>query len=182
LFVAFHLHRNAGLHDEPSGALQFIAEIPTDPRAKRPWHTARYRPSMKRKFVLFSIVGMVAAGFAGCASNDEAGNHHDRTVGRYIDDKVLVQRVKSALGDNDIYKFDDVKVNTYQGTVQLTGFVETEDQKRKAEQVARNVHGVTSVQNQIALKSDTERVRATTDQDVNDRSVTNRNTTATPKP
>jgi osmotically-inducible protein OsmY len=38
------------------------------------------------------------------------------------------------------------------------------DQKRKAEEIARNVHGVSGVQNQIALKSDTERVR---DTDVN---------------
>src|SRR5438046_5471622 len=35
---------------------------------------------------------------------------------------------------------------TYNGTVQLTGFVDTMDQKRKAEEIARNVSGVNAVQ------------------------------------
>jgi hypothetical protein len=134
---------------------------------------------MKRNLILFSLTTVLAVGFVGCASHDSAGNAHDRTVGRYIDDKVLVQRVKSALSDNDVYKFDDVKVNTYQGTVQLSGFVETQNQKRRAEEIARNVRGVTGVQNQISMKGETERVRGTTDQNnvnPNNTTVTNRTT------
>lgn len=136
---------------------------------------------MKRNLLLFSLATVLAVGFAGCASNDTAGNTHDRTVGRYIDDKVTLQRVKSALSDNDVYKFDDVKVNTYQGTVQLSGFVETQDQKRQAEEIARNVRGVTGVQNQISLKGETQRVRGTADQNnVNSNGTTVTNKTTNP--
>jgi hyperosmotically inducible periplasmic protein len=124
---------------------------------------------MKCKLVLFLLAAGAAVGFVGCASDDEGGNRNERTVGRYLDDKVLVQRVKSALRDNDVYKFEDVKVNTFEGTVQLTGFVDTAEQKRRAEEVARGVRGVANVENQISLKGDVQRVRG----DVNSRSTTN---------
>jgi hypothetical protein len=116
-------------------------------------------------------VAILGAGFVGCASDD--ADSSKRTTGQYIDDKVLVQRVKSALGDSEIYKFPDVKVETYQGTVQLTGFVESDVQKQKAEEIARNVRGVASVKNDIMLKGDAQRVRGDTNG-----SVTNRNTNA----
>ena len=121
---------------------------------------------MKRK-VLFSLVAAAVVGFIGCASDNTDNDSHKRTAGRYLDDKVLVQKVKSALDDSEVYKFPDVKVNTYEGTVQLTGFVDTAEQKQKAEEIARNVRGVSNVQNQIALKSDAERVRGTADRDTN---------------
>jgi len=142
----------------------------------------RYAHLMKRKLILFSLGVVTAIGFVGCASDDHADrDSHKRTTGRYIDDKMLVQKVKAALGDSEVYKFPDVKVNTYNGTVQLTGFVDTADQKSKAEEITRTVREVANVQNQIALKGETERVRGTTDRnDVNrdlNRSTTNRTTT-----
>ena len=100
-------------------------------------------------------------GMIGCATGDSDSS--ERTAGQYIDDKVLVQRVKGALGDSKVYKFDDVKVNTYKGTVQLSGFVESDEQKKQATEIARNVEGVYNVQNNITLKSETERVRGEAD-------------------
>ena len=133
---------------------------------------------MNRKLIMFSLGVVMAIGF-GCASNNDANeDSHKRTTGQYIDDKMLVQRVKSALNDSPVYKFPDVKVNTYNGLVQLTGFVESAEQKSKAEEIARNVSDVAGVQNQITLKADTERVR---DLDTTDRvTTTNRTTTINP--
>ena len=122
---------------------------------------------MKRKLILFTLAAVTAVGFVGCATDSADRDNHKRTTGRYIDDKLLVGKVNGALGDSDVYKFPDVKVHTYNGTVQLTGFVDTMDQKRKAEEIARNVRGVNAVQNQIAMKGDTERVRGTDRNDVN---------------
>jgi hyperosmotically inducible periplasmic protein len=110
-------------------------------------------------FALAAVTSLLApVAFVGCATSND-GDTHKRTAGQYIDDKVLAQKVKSALGDNAVYKFQHVDVNTYKGTVQLTGFVDTAEQKRKAEEIVRGVNGVSSVQNQITMKSDTERVR-----------------------
>jgi hyperosmotically inducible periplasmic protein len=135
---------------------------------------------MKRKLILFTLGVVTAIGFAGCATDNADRDSHKRTTGQYIDDKMLVQRVKSALNDSPVYKFPDVKVNTYNGTVQLTGFVETEEQKQKAQDIARNVRDVMNVQNQITLKGDTSRVRDVNDNDRRAPISTNRTTTVNP--
>lgn len=169
----------ATLHDAERDMLRFLLQIPHESARYTCWHTGRFCEAMKRKLILFSLVAVTAVGFVGCASDNADRDSHKRTTGRYIDDKVLVQKVKSALGDSEIYKFPDVKVNTYEGTVQLTGFVDSMEQKRKAEEIARTVRGVYNVQNQITLKGDAERVRDTTDRNVN-RDL-NRDTTTPPK-
>lgn len=125
------------------------------------WHIPRFGRVMKRELIVLSLAAVTAVSFVGCATDGADRDSHKRSTGRYIDDKMLVGKVKGALDDNAVYKFPDVKVNTYNGTVQLTGFVDTMDQKRKAEDIARNVPGVAAIQNEIALKGDTERVRGT---------------------
>jgi hyperosmotically inducible periplasmic protein len=86
-------------------------------------------------------------GFTGCA-----GDRYNRSTGEYIDDKALTTRVSSALSDNAEYKFGDVVVNVFRGTVQLSGFVNTSDQKSRAAEVARSVNGVRDVVNNITIK------------------------------
>jgi osmotically-inducible protein OsmY len=95
-------------------------------------------------------VGLLSAAvsvFTGCA-----GNQTDRSTGEYIDDKSLTLRVHEALAGNAEYKFGDVNVNVFRGRVQLTGFVDTSDQKSKAAEVAKGVQGVKDVENDISLK------------------------------
>src|ERR1700722_12364502 len=58
-----------------------------------------------------------------------AGDQYNRSTGQYIDDKSLTVRVHDALSNNSEYKFDNVNVNIYRGTVQLSGWVNTSDQK-----------------------------------------------------
>ena len=85
--------------------------------------------------------------FTGCA-----GSQYDRSTGQYIDDKSINMRVHSALNDNPDYKFPDVNVDSFRGTVQLSGFVNHSDQKAKAAEIARGVQGVQKVQNKISVK------------------------------
>jgi hyperosmotically inducible periplasmic protein len=86
-------------------------------------------------------------GLTGCAGD----RYHDST-GEYIDDSSLTARVKSALGD-DSYKYPDVKVTTFKGTVQLSGFVDDHSQKNRAGDIAKGVQGVKDVDNNITVKS-----------------------------
>src|SRR3954468_1051383 len=83
-----------------------------------------------------STVALVI-GLSGCA-----GDRSNRSTGQYIDDSTVKMHVNSALGDNPEYKFDNVKVMVFKGTVQLSGFVNTLDQKNKAGDIARHVQGV----------------------------------------
>jgi hyperosmotically inducible protein len=81
------------------------------------------------------------------------GNHSsDRTAGRVTDDKATTARVQRALQNEPVYKFSDVDVKTFNGAVQLSGFVTTEDQKRQAGTIAQQVEGVGQVINNITLK------------------------------
>jgi hyperosmotically inducible periplasmic protein len=89
----------------------------------------------------------VVTTFVGCA-----GDRYERSTGQYIDDKALVMRVKGALGDNPEYKFESVNVDSFRGTVQLSGFVNTSSQKAEAARIAKNVQGVQDVENNITLK------------------------------
>ena len=81
-----------------------------------------------------------------------AGNKYDRSTGQYVDDKSLTMRVHSALGDSPDYKFSDVNVDVFRGTVQLSGFVNTSAQKAKAADIAKGVEGVKDVANNISIK------------------------------
>ena len=100
--------------------------------------------------ILKPVAGLAAAlaiiATAGCMSTA------DRSSGRVLDDKMITSKVKGALNDARVYKFDDVKVATYKGVVQLSGFVDTEEQKQKAGEISKRVEWVRDVMNNISLK------------------------------
>lgn len=82
-----------------------------------------------------------------------AGNENQRSTGQYMDDKTLQHQVRDALNDNGEYKFDNVNVTVYRGTVQLSGFVQTSDQKSRAKEITKNVQGVSDVENNITVQA-----------------------------
>ena len=87
-------------------------------------------------------------GVTGCST----GSRYKQSTGEYIDDHGLSSHVKSALGEDSRYKYDDVNVVTFKGVVQLSGFVNTKDQKNRAGDLARKVEGVKEVKNNITVK------------------------------
>ena len=96
-------------------------------------------------------MGMAAVlATTGCASWERDG---DRTAGRVVDDSNVTGRVEDKLSAEPVYKFSDVDVKTFNGVVQLSGFVDTQEQKARAGEVARSVEGVGNVVNNITLKS-----------------------------
>jgi osmotically-inducible protein OsmY len=92
-------------------------------------------------------------GVTGCQSSGHQSS--DRTEGRALDDKHITERVQNALKSEPTYKFTDVGVKTFGGIVQLNGFVTTEDQRRRAGEIAQNTQGVNQVVNNIVLKQET---------------------------
>jgi hyperosmotically inducible protein len=112
-----------------------------------------------------ATAGMVTT-FTGCA-----GDRYTRSTGEYIDDKSIDARVKEALSSNGEYRFNDVQVVSFKGTVQLSGFVETRDQKSSASDITKNVQGVRDVQDNITVQSDIQR---STDQVRDDKELASR--------
>lgn len=94
------------------------------------------------------ILGTSAAVcLTGCA-----GDKYHESTGEDIDDNAITARVKHALSEDSMYKYPDVKVTTFKGTVQLSGFADNRDVKSRASDLARNCSGVKDVVNNITVK------------------------------
>ena len=85
--------------------------------------------------------------------NNLAVKEGKHTAGQVMDDSALTAKVKSALIDDPATKAGDIKVETRQGIVQLSGFVSTQAQKDAATKVVQSVEGVKSVQNGLTIKN-----------------------------
>ena len=107
---------------------------------------------MKTKLQSIGMAVCVATAAAlmnvGCA-----GNSHKQSTGEYIDDKATSLRVKGALHDDVQYKFPQVEVKTFKGNCQLSGFVDTAEQKARAGDIAKRVEGVQNVENKITVNN-----------------------------
>ncbi len=84
---------------------------------------------------------------SGCASTPT-----EESTGEYVDDSTITAKVKAALVHDPVVKALDVKVETFKGVVQLSGFVNTELEKTQAGNLALTVKGVTSVKNDVVVK------------------------------
>ncbi len=78
--------------------------------------------------------------------------HKQESTGQYIDSSVITAKVKSKLLADKAVKGLAIKVNTYKNVVQLSGFVDTYQQKYRAVEITRNVPGVAAVQDFIVVK------------------------------
>ncbi len=76
----------------------------------------------------------------------------ERTSAEQQDDQKLADQVKATFASSNSFKFPDVQVAVFKGTVQLSGFVVSDDQKSAAETLAKTVAGVGSVENEISIK------------------------------
>lgn len=75
-----------------------------------------------------------------------------RKVGVALSDTAISTRVKTALlGDPDV-KGTNVNVETFRGTVQLSGFVDSPQNAVRAADIARRVDGVREVRNALIVK------------------------------
>jgi len=73
-------------------------------------------------------------------------------TGEYVDDTVITTKVKAAFAADSTVKATQVQVETFKGTVQLSGFVDSAESARKAVELARGVNGVKSVKNDMVIR------------------------------
>lgn len=104
---------------------------------------------MKRIVTVLLAACMLAA-LAGCSHHAHTTKHE--TAGEYVDDAVVTTRVKAAIFDELALKTFQINVTTYQGVVQLSGFVDSAENARKAGDIARGVKGVREVKNDLITK------------------------------
>ena len=91
------------------------------------------------------VGGLVAAGGAGYAANQERG------VGGTANDFSIKTNVQSAWIKTDPQMQADLNVTVYEGRVLLTGTAPTPEMKAQAQEVASRVPGVRAVYNEIEV-------------------------------
>ena len=83
-----------------------------------------------------------------------------RTLGAYVDDQTVTAAVKMGLARKEPRTVTRVNVDTFEGTVYLTGEVASAIQKSDAEIAAWQVEGVTQVVNDLTVQGERSGVPA----------------------
>lgn len=103
--------------------------------------------SQMRNVMKYLVCFTLILAFAGCAAT-----RTKESTGGYIDDSAITTKVKAELVGDPVTKAREISVETFKGVVQLSGFVNTAQEKERAGEIARNVKGVVDVKNNINVK------------------------------
>lgn len=105
------------------------------------------------------LVAVLGLGTSACTTQDDRTAGSAETtgakMGRTIDDSVITGKVKAALIADPTTKAMQIEVETFKGTVQLSGFVDSAESRTRAVEVARNIEGVKNVKNAMELRKNT---------------------------
>lgn len=99
-------------------------------------------------WVLAALLG--AATVAGCSSTPT-----QQPAGQAIDDGVVTAKVKAALVEDPMTRAHHINVETFKGQVQLSGYVESDEARNRALQVAKDVEGVRNVKDAMQVRKST---------------------------
>ena len=118
-------------------------------------------PNLTRALLVAAALGSIA--IAGCAST--GGEESEKTAvqkrsdavarqpaGEVVDDGVVTAKVKAKLVDDPVTKAYQINVETFKGTVQLSGSVDSAEARSRAAQLARDVGGVKDVENSLQVR------------------------------
>ena len=94
------------------------------------------------------VLGLAAT---GTLANCSATNNREST-GEYVDDATVSTKVRAAILQDPNVKISEIKVTTYRGVTQLSGFVDNQQMISRAAEVAKGVNGVKSVKNDLHVK------------------------------
>ena len=87
----------------------------------------------------------LAVGSVGCT------NLGQKSAGATVDDAAITTKVKAKFVEDKTVHAMNIKVDTYKGTVQLSGFAKNAEEAERAADLARSVNGVKMVKNDIRL-------------------------------
>ena len=94
-----------------------------------------------------AVAAVITLTAAGCAVT-----RGQETVGAYVDDTAITTAVKAHFLENKQVDGTSIRVETLNGTVMLSGFAKSMNEKSTAESIARNTNGVKMVKNEIAVR------------------------------
>ena len=98
-------------------------------------------------FIAPPLIALALLTLSGCAVT-----RGQESVGNYIDDAAITSTVKTRFIESKDVDAASIKVETLKGTVMLSGFAKSANEKMTAGNIARGVNGVKSVKNDIRIK------------------------------
>lgn len=101
---------------------------------------------MKNRKSLLAVL-TAATLLAACA-----GTPTQESTGQYIDDSAITTKVKAAFVEDKVVSALDIGVDTFKGSVQLSGYAANQAEIDRAVQIASHIAGVRAVRNDIRLK------------------------------
>ena len=97
--------------------------------------------------VMVGILGVSLMNLTACESMT------GKTAGQTIDDATVTASVQGKLTSDKASNFSRIDVDTNRSVVTLNGVVRTVEEKSRAEDLARQVDGVTKVNNNLQIQS-----------------------------
>jgi osmotically-inducible protein OsmY len=97
--------------------------------------------------IYFLVFLMLIAAFVACVST-----RTQESADEYVDDSIITNKTKALLGADDFFKSFEISVESFKGTVQLSGFVNSQKAVDKAGEIVWSVKGVKSLKNNLIVK------------------------------
>lgn len=104
---------------------------------------------MTKKLLAASMTAVTLA-LVGCGTMG-GGDGQTRSAGQAVDDATIGTKLKAAYAADPELSALKINVDTTKGAVRLRGEVKTIALRRKAEETARKIEGVKSVDNQLVI-------------------------------
>jgi len=102
-----------------------------------------------RQIIVIALLALLTS----CASTPNG-----KSIGERIDDSAIATKIKTALVTNRATDGFDIEVEVFKGRVQLNGFADNQAEVVRAEEIARRVKGVASVENNLTVVQGKRRV------------------------
>jgi len=99
------------------------------------------------KYLTHALMALLMATAIGCASTTT-----QEGTGEYLDDTWITTKVKASMFNEPTLRSSEINVETFKGEVQLSGFVNSDEDIRKAVSLARETKGVKGVKNDMRVK------------------------------
>ena len=93
------------------------------------------------------LAAVLMTGLVACSATPK-----QESTGQYLDDTTITTKVKAAIFNEPSLKSAEINVETFKGTVQLSGFVSSQTSIDRAVLLTSGVGGVKSVKNDMRVK------------------------------
>jgi osmotically-inducible protein OsmY len=97
------------------------------------------------------VAGVFLVGLGGCAT-DRTATERNQTMTERAEDGWITSKIKSEFALDKAVSATNIRVNTDNGVVHLSGTAKSQDEANRAVQIARGIKGVKSVRNEMQIE------------------------------